>query len=293
MCTIASDPRLCRRSTSHKGVCALACARRVRDGHNAAFRPPDAVPNAVQWSRTAPPSNLHITSQPALRHRSNAAALPQLLVKGGVIRRPRAVGKSALPRGLAGRSSWCASEPPLIVTRRTSWLPSCRSREGGITSPRKGERTHWNLAHHLLAHHPWPYYRSNQRHSLRTRSPTRGPTRGIVSRRTRLTTRLKPVRAARKYGSTWARSFSRRLGARRFCISSGIVTTRERSASATSSSPRARRSNAGMVASSSARYGPAFLHCSHIPLEQVDLSTVAERGRRSLLETNAMPACAV
>lgn len=186
--------------------------------------------------------------KPALRHRSNAAALPQLLANEGVTRRPRAVGKSALPRGLVGRSSWCASEPPLIATRRTSWLPSCRSREGGMTSPGKGERTHWSLTHHLLAHYPWPRYRSNRRHSLRTRSPTSGPTRGIVSRQTRLTTRLKPVRTARKSGSTWARSFSRRLGARRFCISSGIVIIHGRFDVATSSFRPARRFNVGMAA---------------------------------------------
>jgi hypothetical protein len=164
-------------------------------------------------------------------------------------------------------------------------LPIARGRHDVA---RKGEQTHWNLAHHLLAHHPWPYYRSNRSHSLRTRSPTSGPSRGIVSRRTRLTIRLKPVRTARKHGSTWARSFSRRLGARRFCISSGIVIIHGRFDVATSSFRPARRFNVGMAASSSARYGPAFLHRSRIPLAHVDLSTVAERGRRSLLETNAM-----
>jgi len=76
-----------------------------------------------------------------------------------------------------------------------------------------------------------------------------GRTRGIVSRQTRLTIRQKPVRTARKSGSTWAQSFSRRRGARRSCISSGIVIIRGRFDGVTSSFRQARRSSVGMAAS--------------------------------------------
>jgi hypothetical protein len=81
-----------------------------------------------------------------------------------------------------------------------------------------------------------------------------GHTRGIVSRRARLTIRLKPVRTARKCGSTWGQSFSRRRGARRSCISSDIVIIHVRFDGATYSFRQARRSNAGMAAGEERSY---------------------------------------
>jgi hypothetical protein len=105
-------------------------------------------------------------------------------------------------------------------------------------------------------------------------SRTSGPTPGIVSQRTRLTTRRKPVRTARKSGSTWAPSFSGRRRARRSCISSGIVIIHGRFDCATSSFRQARRFNAGMTASDELL---ASRLCHARPLDPCD-SSFAEWG---------------
>jgi hypothetical protein len=241
----------CCLSTCDVNSFASTGALRVLLAHTARFGPSDATPNAVQWLRTAPPSTLHNTTQTSscaiVFQCGGSSAAAGRRGRHTPPSRGRLERAPVLPRRLIVLVRLRATSDRYSTDLTVADLLVARGRRDAC--PEKESQTHWNLTHHLRAHHSWPYYRSNLRPSPRTKNPTSGPMPGIVFRRARLTRRRRRARIAPKSGSTWAQSFSQRREAQRSCISSGIVIIHGRFARALSSFRRVRHFNVGMAVS--------------------------------------------
>lgn len=220
----------------------------MRFAHIALLWPPEALPDAVQCSRTAPsgaPS--HDGPEQPCVHRFQCGGSPAVVALNraphGAL--PRSVAR---PVGLDGRSPpvrLCATFDRTGRASRVTLLPVARGRRDA----RPERRTkNWNLTPQSSRPHRSVQRRSNLLRSPQMTSPRSGRTRGNVSRLPRQTTGRKPVRTAPRFGSTWAPSSSSARSPRRSSMSFVIGTTRGCAVAATSSSPRAQRSSVGTAA---------------------------------------------